>query len=145
MNGAPAIGLPGVLREKFSIGLTGNRPFSKTLPLDRILGYHLATIGTSHFTSVIDVILGSLRYAVNMRKENRPVAKVLINQLAALCILESCFVRLTEDPKTPGPFVKVQKASDLSINFSPKTIKVGKYLDQYKELCCMCLPAGKRH
>jgi hypothetical protein len=61
--------LNNVLREKFSIGITGSLPSSKTLPLTRILGYHQATVGTSHFSSVIDVVLGSLRYAVNSRNQ----------------------------------------------------------------------------
>jgi len=111
--------LNNVLREKFSMGIGGSLPFSRTLPLDRILGYHQATIGTSHFTSVIDVVLGSLRYAVNSRKENRPVCKTLIGQLAPLCIYESFNNRV----------------SSLSINFSPKNVRAPKYLAVYKELC----------
>jgi len=115
------------LREKFAIGVTGNLPFSKLLPLDRILGYHLASIGTSHFTSVIDVVLGGLRYAVNGRKEDRPVCKTLIRQLAPLCIAEG---------------LKGNKASELSINWSPKGIKHPPYLAQYRELCAFLRENG---
>jgi len=120
--------LNNVLREKFSIGIKGNLPFSEKLPLDRILGYHQATIGTSHFTSVIDLVLGALRYAVNTRKENRPVCKLLIGQLAPLCI--------------PYGRAGNAKVSDLSINFSPKEIRVKKYLDQYTELCAFVRENG---
>src|SRR5215467_6379893 len=48
------------LRQKFSVGLEG-MPYSRTMGLPRILGYHLASIGTSHFCSVVDVVAGSLR------------------------------------------------------------------------------------
>jgi hypothetical protein len=113
--------LNNVLREKFSIGITGHLPFSEKLALDRILGYHQATIGTSHFTSVVDVVIGAVRYAVNARTKNPGICKNLIGQLAPLCI-----------PYGSG---KENKASDLSINFSPKEIRVKKYLDEYMELC----------
>jgi hypothetical protein len=108
-----------VLCETFSIGLT-NMPFSNALRLRRILGCHQATIGTSHFTSVVDVVIGAVRYAVNARKENPPVCENLIRQLAPLCI-----------PSRSGN----RKISDLSINFSPKQIKVKAYLEKYTELC----------
>jgi hypothetical protein len=116
-----------VLREKFSIGITGKLPYSQRLPLPRILGYHQATIGTSHFTSVIDVVLGALRYAVNTRARKRTVCKTLIGQIAPLCIA---------DGSANG------RVSDLSINFSPKEVRVARYLDQYKQLCAFLRESG---
>jgi hypothetical protein len=108
------------LREKFSIGIEGKLPFSKKLLLNRILGYHQATIGTSHFTSVVDVVIGAVRYAVNTRLKKPEVCKTLIGQLAPLCI-----------PYSPGN----GKTSAWSINFSPKNIKSSQYFKQYLELC----------
>lgn len=57
-----------ILREKFSVGLIG-LPYSSPRRLERILGFHLATIGSSNFSSVVDIIVGSLRYAVNSCNE----------------------------------------------------------------------------
>lgn len=118
--------LNSLLREKFSIGISGRLPFSKALRLDRILGFHQAMIGTSHFSSVIDVILGGLRYAVNLRRENKPVCRALIGQLAPLCIRSEYS----------------DKISDLSINFSPKGIRSAKYLAVYKELAAFLAEDG---
>lgn len=118
--------LNGLLREKFAVGITGHLPYSKALRLDRILGFHQAMIGTSHFSSVIDVVLGGLRYAVNSRQQNKPVCRTLVEQLAPLCI--------RSEPNG--------KASDLSVNFSPKAIRSGKYLKIYKELAAFLTENG---
>ena len=115
------------LREKFSVGLVG-MPYSKTMKLARILGYHLAPIGTSHFCSLVDVVIGSLRFAVNNRNNvGRPqeVAKVLVQQLAPLCITDSA-----------------DRADELSIFFSPKTIEWPAYLETYRELHGFLAEAG---
>jgi hypothetical protein len=71
-----------ILREKFSIGVKG-LPYSATLRLDRILGFHLASIGTSNFCSVIDIVLDSLRYAIDCRTDTskQKIANTLLKQI----------------------------------------------------------------
>ena len=51
------------LRKKFSTGLTG-MPYGDTLKLQNIVGFHYSAIGQSHFGSLIDIVIGSFRYAV---------------------------------------------------------------------------------
>ena len=107
------------LREKSAVGLVG-MPFSDTIELPRILGYHMASIGTSHFCSLVDVVIGSLRYAVNNRQETGrklDVAKTLIEQLAPLCV--------------QSPYGGVDR---ISISFSPQAIRVPAYLEIYEDL-----------
>lgn len=110
--------LTGILREKFAVGLRG-LPYTNPYRLQRVLGFHLATIGSSNFSSVIDIVLGSLRYAVNSLGDpsREVVSKQLVAQLSPLCIT---------DPSG--------KVSELSIFYNPKTIRVTKYLDKYKAL-----------
>ena len=102
------------LREKFSVGLRGI-PYSSTLPMPQILGCHLAPSGTSHFCSLVHIVIGGLRFAVNKRQGT--VTKVLLEQLAPLCIRD-----------TAG------RADDLSIFFSPKAIDIPSYLEIDREL-----------
>lgn len=113
--------IDGHLREKFSIGITG-LPYSKEHRLDRIVGFHYAAIGQSHFGSIVDIILGSLRFAVNAftRQDN---AK-LDTANALLEILSPLFFR--EDASG--------KVSEISLFFSPKTIKSDKYRKIYYDL-----------
>jgi|GEM_PF-6796562 len=111
--------LIAILREKFSVGIIG-LPYTPIKRLDRILGCHIAPIGTSHFCSCVDIVLGSLRYAVNSRKDEhkQETALVLLSQIAPLCIRN-----------TPvGP------VHEVSIFYSPKTIRAPSYLDEYTEL-----------
>jgi len=59
------------LREKFLLGLK-DMPYGLTaMRLARILGFHYAAIGQSHFGSLIDIILGSFRFAVNAHTRNQ--------------------------------------------------------------------------
>lgn len=53
------------LREKFSVGVVG-LPYHKSYRLENIVGLHYAAVGQSHFCSVVDIILCSLRFAVNI-------------------------------------------------------------------------------
>ena len=108
--------LAGILREKFSIGLRG-LPYSPTYRLERILGFHLACIGSSHFSSIIDIVLGSLRYAINSRLDPLKlcVCKSLIDQISPMCIRN----------RLDG------KVDELSIFFSPKVIKSDRILEEY--------------
>jgi hypothetical protein len=55
-------------------------------PLQRLLGIHEGASGCSHFASVADVVIGSIRYAVNgCTPPRRHLAVQLISQLEPLC------------------------------------------------------------
>jgi hypothetical protein len=109
------------LREKFSIGVTG-LPYSDRLRLGRIMGFHYSAIGQSHFGSIVDIVLGSFRYAVNAftRKDEKamPGARAILNALAPLFFHESADGRVSE----------------LSLMFSPKAVKSDKYRNYYDAL-----------
>lgn len=111
--------LPEFLRDKFSMGLSG-LPYSPIYRLERVLGFNLATIGSSNFSSVVDIVLGSLRYAVNCRNKSdrHVVAHTLLQQLAPMCITRG-------NPET---------IDEISIFFSPKTVKVTAYQNKYRDL-----------
>lgn len=53
------------LRDKFTVGLTGMPYGNGNIRLSNILGFHYSAIGQSHFPSIVDVVLGSLRFAIN--------------------------------------------------------------------------------
>lgn len=109
------------LREKFSLGIRG-LPYSEELRLDRIVGFHYAAIGQSHFSSIIDIILGSFRFAVNAftRHENEKLetAKRLLEILSPLFFRESADGRVSE----------------IGLFFSPKVIRVDRYRQMYADL-----------
>jgi hypothetical protein len=110
------------LAEKFSVGVMG-LPHTPQLRLSNVIGFHYAAVGQSHFSSLIDVILGSLRFAINAftrgERANLETAKRILAGLAPL------FYRNNGD-HTP--------VSELSFFFSPKTIKVEAYREKYVAL-----------
>ena len=87
--------------------------------LSRIMGYHLATIGSSHFCSVIDIVLGAFRFVVNNR--NDPAKTAVTGQLLAQ--LAPLFIR--DD---------AGKVLEISLFFSPKVIRVRQYRETYQGL-----------
>jgi hypothetical protein len=106
------------LAEKFSVGVTG-LPHTAELRLSNVIGFHYAAVGQSHFSSMIDVILGSLRFAINAfargEAANLDTAKRILEGL------EPLFYR--EADKKP--------VSELSFFFSPKSVKVQAYRERY--------------
>lgn len=110
--------LSRILREKFSIGLRG-LPHSDPYRLERVLGFHLASIGSSHFSSVVDIVLGSLRYAVNCLSKDchHDTVQTLLSQLAPLCLKNY-----------------VGNIRELSLFFSPIKVRVREYYDKYQKL-----------
>ncbi|MEK7882973.1 DUF3800 domain-containing protein [Methyloversatilis sp. NSM2] len=113
--------IDGHLREKFSVGLTG-LPYSEKMRLNRIIGFHYSAIGQSHFGSVIDIVLGSFRFAVNAHTRQEqgklPTAKTMLDLIAPLFF--------SENPKG--------LISEISLCFSPKVIKAAKYRTRYEQL-----------
>jgi hypothetical protein len=107
-----------LLVEKFSIGVTG-LPHTAQLRLSNIVGFHYSAMGQSHFSSLIDVVIGSLRFAINAftrgDQANIEAAKHILEGLQPL------FFR--ENEKT--------SISDLSFCFSPKTVLSKRFRDQY--------------
>jgi len=110
--------LPGILREKFSIGITG-LPHSDPYRLERVLGFHLASIGSSNFPSVVDIVLGSLRYAVNCLQDpsRQSVAQTLLTQLSPLCLKDNA-----------------GSIREASLFFSPIRVRVTEYFTLYTNL-----------
>ena len=109
------------LRNKFSIGVTG-LPFSPKKRLENIIGFHYSAIGQSHFSSLIDILIGSFRYAVNVHSQGKSskigTAKKLLE------IIEPLFYR---DPYT-------NKVHQISLTFSPNIIISAKFREQYESL-----------
>lgn len=108
------------LKEKLAVGLTGALPYSNTLKLRRIVGYHHSAIGQSHFCSLIDVVLGSLRFAINAftqkNEQHSASAQAILQQLAPLFLVEADVV------------------SQISLWFSPKEIRAERLRSRYLEL-----------
>lgn len=117
------------LRDKFSMGVTG-MPYSKSIRMNRIVGFHYSAIGQSHFPSVIDILIGSLRFAINAhtrgQTKNLPTAIKLLEFLAPL------FFR--EDGKNT--------VSELGLQFSPKIISVDGFRSQYESLQLFLAKSG---
>lgn len=113
------------LREKFSVGIMG-LPYSKQYRLERIVGFHYSAIGQSHFGSVIDIVLGSFRFAINaftrgedkQSEEKLNTAKILLTQLAPLFLREGA-----------GNYV-----SEISLFLSPKSVRVQRYRKRYEDV-----------
>lgn len=105
------------LREKFSVGLKG-LPYTTEKRLDRTLGFHYSAIGQSHFCSLVDILLGSLRFAINSHTRGStrslPNAELLLKRISPL-FPRSC------DGGVP----------ELGIMFSPKGVEVDKYRRKY--------------
>jgi hypothetical protein len=114
------------LREKFGVGLRG-LPYSPVLRLDRILGFHVASIGTSHFSSVVDIAIGGVRYAINSIEDplKHKTGRELLSQVSPLCLRDA-----------------ENKVSELSIFYSPNHIRVPAYLKDYKQVDEFLASAG---
>lgn len=113
--------IDGHLKEKFSVGVTG-LPYSRTKRLDNIIGFHYSAIGQSHFSSLIDIVIGSLRFSVNAhskgQSEKISTAKMLLKLIEPLFHRDTCN----------------NKVHQISLNFSPSIIKIDKYREQYESL-----------
>jgi hypothetical protein len=109
------------LREKFSTGLTG-MPYSTEMRLANIVGFHYSAIGQSNFPSVLDIILGSLRFAINAHTrgtdQHQTTARLLLGLLAPL------FWSERQD----------NQISELSLMFSPKVVRIDRYRSKYSTL-----------
>jgi hypothetical protein len=109
------------LREKFLVGVTGMPYPPFTMRLDRILGLHYAAIGQSHFGSLIDIVIGAFRFAINVHTRNQAgntaTAALLLQQLSPLFL------------RSPSGLV-----TENSLFFSPKVITAPPFLGRYERL-----------
>lgn len=117
------------LREKFASGIKG-LPYTPVKRLDNIIGFHYSAIGQSHFPSIVDILLGSLRFAINVhtkgKTEKVKTAKYLLK------LMEPLFYRDSIN----------KKVHSISLNFSPNIIKVKKYRMQYQSVKDFLCEAG---
>lgn len=109
------------LRDKFMIGLTG-MPYGSEMRLPNIVGFHYSAVGQSHFPSILDVAVGSLRFGVNAM--TRQQDKQLASAREILRLLSPMFWRAAPN----GP------VTELGFLFSPKVIKAAKYRAKYQAL-----------
>ncbi len=109
------------LREKFLIGATKLPYPPHEVRFTRILGFHYAAIGQSHFGSLVDIVLGSFRFAINAFTRGQAGNMVTAGKM--LQMISPMFYRLPSG-----------KVSELSLFFSPKIIKSAVYLKKYSEI-----------
>lgn len=107
------------IRERFLLGLEG-MPFSSRVKLKRIVGLHYSAMGQSHFSSLIDILVGSMRFAINAYTANDlsrmdTAAKVLRAVAPLFCDAHGL-------------------ACDLTLHFSPQDVKHGVYRERYTDL-----------
>jgi len=117
------------LCRKFAVGIKESS-CSQFIRLERVVGYHPAAIGQSHFSSLVDIVLGSLRYAVNAYSEHGECATGTARDM--LRILEPLFYR--------DPFNHT--VHNISLSFSPSKIKLGKHRKRYNGLKAYLKEAG---
>lgn len=106
------------LRRKFSVGLEGDSLLTNPYPLPRVVGLHYTTIGQSHMTSLIDIVLGTYRTALNIvsrqQSDSEHIAKEILEFISPL------FRRASDDCITR-----------IAISFSPKTVWADRYRRKY--------------
>lgn len=112
--------IDGILRERFLEGVKG-LPYSEEYRLEQIVGLHYSAVGQSHYTSIIDVAVGSFRFAVNaFTRDNRQLLGSAATLLAVLAPLAR---------RTPAG-----KVSNLSLHFSPTRVLNAAYRARYEGL-----------
>jgi hypothetical protein len=116
------------LTEKFSVGLK-NMPYSREMRLENIVGFHYSAIGQSHFPSILDVIVGSLRFAINVYTR-QPQYKA-----TAMAILKSLNPLFFREEGS-------EKVSEIGLILSPKAITIKSYRQKYQGLKDFFAEAG---
>lgn len=97
-------------------------PHSKEYRLKYILGLHYTAVGQSHFTSLIDIVVISMRYAMNVHTPGNDAQRE--SALALLALLSPLFVRNNGK----------DEVSEFGLLFTPKVIKSARYRDTYQGL-----------
>lgn len=109
----------GQLRERMARGV--EIPHRGRVALDRIVGFHYAAIGQAHFTTLSDILVGSLRWAINVHCRNQDHRESALNLLR---IMSPLFWREPGEESVP----------DIGFCFSPFNIKRADYHDTYIRL-----------
>ena len=109
------------LREKFAVGVKG-MPYSKQMRLENIVGFHYSTIGQAHFTSLCDILVGSLRFAINTHTRNVP--KTRDSAVNLLRLMSPLFFREKGS----------EKISELGLALRPKNVSAPKFHARYQAL-----------
>lgn len=108
------------LTEKFSVGLKG-LPHSDAYPLDRVVGLHYTAIGQSHIPSLVDIVLGSYRFALNChcrdKSEHLETSKVILQSLAPLFPMDR----------------DTNFVPRIGVSFSPLEVRVPKFRQKYSD------------
>ncbi len=105
------------LVEKFTRGLI--LPSGSTVHLGRIMGYSLSCTNASHFSSALDIVLGTFRYCINNPTAREATSSMMRN------ITKIIWARPAG--KDIDPF-------ELGLTFRPKTFTVLAYKAAYREL-----------
>lgn len=108
------------LSDKFSTGV--QLPYSGDSRLTNIIGFHYSSVGQSHMPSVIDIILGSLRFSINAHTRGETGQQPTAQRLLAL--LAPLFFREEGSPDV----------NELGLMFSPKAVTARSYRDRYQSL-----------
>lgn len=117
------------LREKMATGVKIHH-HRVNLRLSNIVGFHYSAIGQSHFTSLIDIVIGSLRYALNVH--TRGIEDQRAGALDLLRVLSPMFVRREGSDVVP----------DLGFCFSPMNVRVPRYHAMYVGVQAFLREAG---
>lgn len=110
--------IEGHLKEKMAVGIQLPHRNEATR-LSRIVGFHYSAVGQSHFTSLIDILIGSLRYCVNVH--TRALDDQRDGALNLLRVLSPVFYRYEGRDTVP----------DIGFCFSPMNIRAQPFFDRY--------------
>ena len=112
--------IDGNIRRKMAEGIEG-LPYTPHYQLDRIVGIHYSAIGQSHFTSLIDIVIGTVRFVVNSISRETvnayPISRVLLGLIGPLCIRD-----------------RQGLVSENSLFFSPRIIRAHTYRATYERV-----------
>lgn len=110
--------IDGHLVEKFSTGISG-LPFTPVQRLSQIVGFHYSAIGQSNFPTLIDIALGSFRFAVNAQSRNDNGKLETAGRLLTLI----------------NPLIhrhpNRERVSHLGVCFSPSYVRIDRYRAKY--------------
>lgn len=122
------------LRDKFTVGIKG-LPFKRVLRLENIIGFHYSAIGQSHMPSIIDVALGSLRFAFNAyTRQNQNHMETAVNILE---LLSPLFWREAGDAADAA-------VPEIGLTLSPQVVKAVSYRQRYEGLKAFLAEGGIR-
>lgn len=120
--------IDGHLRDKMNNGVF--LPHRGHVELSRIVGFHYSVIGQAHFTSLSDILVGSLRWAVNVHCRGQ--AEFRNSAIALLNLMSPLFWREEGAEQVP----------DIGFCLSPFSVRVRHFHDRYVGLQNFMREAG---